>query len=243
MTIVSKKKNHFKLKTDWIVSEPIDYEHKFYLLMDFIKYCDDKIDKFELYPLMTEISLHLASIQSIGNELKYITVDKKFKSFDDEILLSELKFNTIPNFSESEFKEFNKIIELSSSKLFQYFNIIKAVWSLVYETISIKVDENNFNLDYENGFFYSIKNDNVNLWKYSVKKTNSNLLESHMDIKHLYEGNKEDLELYIDYSKPVFELTYTNDFNMKTTLLPIFKRKVLSYLIQSRKIVSMKNIN
>ena len=109
MTIVSKKKNHFKLKTDWIVSEPIDYEHKFYLLMDFIKYCDEKIEKFELYPLMTEISLHLASIQSIGNELKYITVDKKFKSFDDEILLSELKFNTIPNFSESEFKEFNKI--------------------------------------------------------------------------------------------------------------------------------------
>jgi hypothetical protein len=243
VTITSKKKSHFKLKTDWIISEPIDYEHKFYLLMDFIKHCDEKIDKFELYPLMTEISLHLANIQSIGNELKYITVDKKFKNSDDEILLSELKFNDIPNLSDSEFKEFNKIIELASSKLLQYFNIIKAVWNLVYETISIKVDENNFDLDYDNGFFYSIKNQHVNLWKYSVKQTKTNLLESHMDIKHIYEGDRGDLELYVDNSKPVFELTYTNDFNMKTTLLPIFKRKVLSYLIQSRKIVSMKNIN
>ena len=88
-----QEKNHFKLKTDWIVSEPIDYEHKFYLLMDFIKYCDEKIDKFELYPLMTEISLHLASIQSIGNELKYITVDKKFKSFLITWRKNNLRYN------------------------------------------------------------------------------------------------------------------------------------------------------
>ncbi len=238
-----KKKSNFKLSSDWIIQEPIDYEHKYYVLMDFIKYCDEKIDKFELYPLMTEISLHLANIQSIGSELKYITVDKNFKNPDDEVLLSELKFKSIPNFTESEFKEFNKIIELSSSKFMQYFNIVKAVWNMVYETISIKINDSNFNIPYNKGFFYSIKDDQVNLWSYDIKNEGNVLMESQMNISKIFCGSKDNLDLYLDQSKPIFELIYTNDFDMKSSLLPIFKRKVLSYLIQSKKIDSMKNIN
>ena len=122
--MVSSKKNkrtkntHFKLSTDWIIQEPIDYEHKFYVLMDFIKFCDDKIDKFELYPLFSELSLHLANLQSISSEFKYIKLNKKFTSVDDEILIKELKYEKIPNLNDEQLLEFNKILKKAGLKFY-----------------------------------------------------------------------------------------------------------------------------
>ena len=44
----SKKKIDFRKNTEWLYSEPVDLEHKQYLLLDFLKKCDKKIEKFEL---------------------------------------------------------------------------------------------------------------------------------------------------------------------------------------------------
>ena len=94
---IVRKNTHFKLDTDWLLVEPIDYEHKYYVLMDFMKFCDTQIENFELYPLFSEISLHLANLQAITNESKYITIDKNFKTSDDEIISSPppIKLNFI----------------------------------------------------------------------------------------------------------------------------------------------------
>ncbi len=102
----TKKNNHFRLTTDWLLTEPIDYEHKYYMLMDFLKFCDDKIEKFELYPLFSEMSLHLANLQVMSSEFKYIVVNKKFEVIDDEILINELKFTPIPALNDDELEEF-----------------------------------------------------------------------------------------------------------------------------------------
>ncbi len=101
----TKKNNHFRLTTDWLLTEPIDYEHKYYMLMDFLKFCDDKIEKFELYPLFSEMSLHLANLQVMSSEFKYIVVNKKFEVIDDEILINELKFTPIPALNDDELEE------------------------------------------------------------------------------------------------------------------------------------------
>ena len=50
---VKKEKSLFKMSTNWLFDEPIDFEHKQYVLLDFLKYCDKKIEKFEVYPLYT----------------------------------------------------------------------------------------------------------------------------------------------------------------------------------------------
>ena len=91
-----KEKSLFKMQPDWIYSEPIDLEHKQYVLMDFLKYCDKKIDKFEVYPTYTELSIHLANLQSISGEFKTLYVEKKLFNVDDEILISDLKYKQVP---------------------------------------------------------------------------------------------------------------------------------------------------
>ena len=99
---VKKEKSLFKMNTDWIYSQPIDLEHKQYVLMDFLKYCDKKIDKFEIYPVYTELSIHLANLQSISSEFKTLYFEKKLQNVDDEILLSDLKFKPVPITDEKE---------------------------------------------------------------------------------------------------------------------------------------------
>ena len=82
----SKKKIDFRKNTEWLYSDPVELEHKQYLLLDFLKKCDEKIEKFELYPLYSEVSLQLANIHAINSEFKTLYHEKVFKSNDDEIL-------------------------------------------------------------------------------------------------------------------------------------------------------------
>ncbi len=37
-----RKKQHFKLSTDWMFSQPIDFEFNKYTLLDYIQKCDDE---------------------------------------------------------------------------------------------------------------------------------------------------------------------------------------------------------
>jgi hypothetical protein len=47
-------------------------------------------------------------------------------------------------------------------------------------------------------------------------------------------------ELTQDISLPLFELMSSNDLPFENTLLPIFKRKILSYIVQKKTIVNLK---
>ena len=69
---LKKDKSMFKMNTNWLFEEPIDFEHKQYVLFNYLKHCDKKIDKFEVYPIYTELSIHLANLQSISSDFKAI---------------------------------------------------------------------------------------------------------------------------------------------------------------------------
>ena len=148
------KKKHFKLDTTWLVDGSPDFEYHYYKLMDFIKFADTQIDKFELYPLFSEMSLHLANLQSITSESKYITIDKKFKCVDDEILITELKFNPLPDMTDNEINEFDKILKFSGQKVFEYFNIVKALWTITYDSISSNLINREKFDTVEKGYFF-----------------------------------------------------------------------------------------
>jgi hypothetical protein len=85
-----KKKISFKLNPEWMFKEPLDFEYNKYTLLDYLQKCDQSFDKFELYPNFVELSLHLANVQSISKENTLLLTNKKFESFDDEILVKEL---------------------------------------------------------------------------------------------------------------------------------------------------------
>jgi hypothetical protein len=252
--MVSSKKNkrtkntHFKLSTDWIIQEPIDYEHKFYVLMDFIKFCDDKIDKFELYPLFSELSLHLANLQSISSEFKYIKLNKKFTSVDDEILIKELKYEKIPNLNDEQLLEFNKILKKAGLKFYEYFNIVKALWNITYDSVAISLKSVSENTQYSNGVFYFEYEGEKNIWKYELNNEVDNITDSKFKTESIYkEKTKKSINtilksLNIDDYSTIFEIKISNSLPLESALIPIFKRKILSYIIQSNTIGFLKKI-
>lgn len=242
-----RKKKHLKLNPEWIVEHTPDFEYHYYKLMDFIKYSDSQIDKFELYPLFSEMSLHLANLQSISNDAKYITINKKFQSVDDEILITDLKFNPIPNMTDNEIKEFDKILKYCGQKIFEYFNIVKALWTITYDSISVNIVNRKKFDTIDKGYFYCLYNNITYIWKYHViisdvvrldKKSGIELVfnePTEMDIFDLLELIGQNPEL------PVFEMSTKNDLPLENTLLPVFKRKLLTYITQAKTIVILKN--
>ena len=87
---MGRKKQHFKLKPDWMFSQPIDFEYNKYTLLDYIQKCEKSFDDFKIYPDFVEVSLHLANLQSLMKERTLLLTNKKFEHPDDEILVKEL---------------------------------------------------------------------------------------------------------------------------------------------------------
>jgi len=244
-----ESKVKFELETDWLFQDPIDYEHKKYVLLGFLKKIDNLINQNKIYPAFIELSLHLASIQTLIKENVILYTNKKFRYFDDEVLLKELLAKPAPNLSESENFEIDKIIKFSANKFFEYFNILKSYWSIVYETTSISIKRNKKNLKRPIGYmtYNDKKNDIIFVWEYRINQKTGISEENISNIKLIYEGNKKNLTLnqiienFSEFSEkekkyvPVFELKTNEDYPIYETLLPIYKRKMLSYIFQTIK--------
>jgi hypothetical protein len=244
-----KEKPMFKLETNWILSEPIDFEHKQYLLYDFLQYADKKIEKFEIYPIYTEISLHLANLQSISNEFKSLYFTKVFQNIDDEILISELKYKPLEIKSEKEFDEFNEIVKFAGQKILNYFNIVKSVYTIIYDSISVQITKNEKNFNLNSGFIHMKKGKENHLWIYDIEKRDRLTIDTKMNLTKLdIPENLDDINTLIELHDgrkklPVFLITATYDFPFEASLIPASKRKVLSYLIQRKTIENLKKQN
>jgi hypothetical protein len=124
-----EQQNTIKLSmnTDWLTQEPIDFEHKKYVLLGYFKKIDTLLEENKLYPTFTELSLHLASLQTLSKENVILYTDKLFKSYDDEVLLKEIKAKELPILSNDESQEISKIIKYSSTKFYDFFNFFRSI--------------------------------------------------------------------------------------------------------------------
>lgn len=246
----------FILETDWIFQEPIDFEYKEYILLAYFKKIDDLISQNKLYPAFIELSLHLANLQTVIKENVILFTKKNFKSLDDEVLLKEILAKNPPELTEEESKEIDRIIKYSAVKFFDYFNILKSYWTLVYDTISISIKKNKKYLRSDCGYMTYInkKENKLYVWEYKIDHEDKSIDEQMTTINKIYEGSRSDVKLnYIinEFSNfsplqkklsPVFELKSEEDYPIEETLLPLFKRKLTSYIFQSIKLIDMKTI-
>lgn len=242
------------MDTDWLTKEPIDFEHKKYVLLGYFKKVDQLLDQNKLYPTFIELSLHLASLQTLIKEGLVLYTEKKFLTCDDEVLVRDLLVKPIPQFSNEEKNEFDRIIKFSSTKFFEYFSIVKSYWSVIYETISINVKKNKKNIKNDIGFltYNDKKNSKIYVWEYQIKKILPNIEEYDTEVKLIYEGEKkgltfnqviENFSTISDTDKstsPVFEVKASSEYPLDETLLPLFKRKLMSYILQSVRLDSVK---
>jgi len=240
------------MNTDWMFEKPIDREHKEYKLLSYFQKMGEKLDNMELYPGFIELSLHLANVQTLLKDRKVLYTNKKFLSVDDELLVKDLKIKDVPEMSSEEYQEFLEILTYTAPKILQYFGVAKAVWETVFDSINLKVKKNTKNILSTRGYFYYNNEDFINIWEYEKKPAAKGSPESKVFVNLIYSENKNDLTIpkiinifsqwnLEDKSKlPVIEMLSRGDFPINETLLPLFKRKLISYIDQKQIIENYK---
>ena len=240
--------------TDWMFEKPIDREHKEYKLLSYFQKMGEKLDKMELYPGFIELSLHLANVQTLIKDKKIIYTNKKFATVDDELLVKDLKVRDVPEMSEEEYQEFIQILSYSAPRMFEYFGIAKSVWELVFDSVNLKVRKNTKNILSPKGYFYHTdeKTKKWYIWEYEKKPAAKGSPENVMVVNLIYSDVKNDLtipKIVSTFSRwnvdggtkmPVVEMLSVGDFPINETLLPLFKRKLISYIDQKQLIENYK---
>ena len=254
-----KKKMEFKLNPEWMLKEPLDFEYNKYTLLDYIQKCEKNLDRFEIYPDFIELSLHLANMQSLTKENTLLLTDKKFESCDDEIMIKDLYPKKPRQLSEEEENELTKTIQYSNNKLYDTFNFAKSIWNLAFDSVEIYLKKNKGSLSSGIGyvFYYRKKENKVYVWEYQIKKGRKQPATSKTYIKLIYENSPEDVTLSSiietnssfvktinNYkSLPVFEMQCNQDFPMEPTIVPIMKRKIMSFIFQIINLGKIKNFD
>ena len=242
------------MNTEWMFEKPIDQEHKEYKLLSYFQKMGEKLDNMELYPSFIELSLHLANIQTLIKDRKIIYTDKRFSTVDDELLVKDLKIKEIPELDNEEKEEFAKILTYSAPRMLEYFNIAKSVWEIVFDSIILIIKKNKNSVLQKKGYFYYVNpKDNIfYVWEYEIKLINKKSPESKTLVNLIHSNTKSNLTITKiintfsncnDEEKlklPVFEMICDGEFPIYETLLPLFKRKLITYLNQTQMLENYK---
>jgi hypothetical protein len=226
-----KNKLKFVMDTDWIFDGVIDAEQKQYVLLGYFQKLNKQLEEMKVYPMFTEITLQLANVQNIIKNNKILYTDKKLTSYDDELTFIDLKTKDLPSLKVTELNELKIILEYSLSKLQDYFDIIKSIWTVVYDAIEIVSIYNEDNLTSNKGYFYTKSNQIIKIWEYNIRKYKD------YDKFNIVEKFDDDLLQYIHSPNnllPIFFLHCEKEVPMDETLIPLFKRKVMSYVLQTK---------
>jgi hypothetical protein len=122
------------MDTNWIFQEPIDLEHKQYVLLSYLQKIDNQLKNFKLYPNFQFLSLHLANVNLMLQKGQYLILTRTLKEKDDEILISDLVGKEIETKSVEELIEIINICNFASKQLQDYFDHAKAIWEIVNES-------------------------------------------------------------------------------------------------------------
>lgn len=245
------------MNTEWIFQEPIDFEHKQLKLLSFLQKVEKDLDKLKLYPNFQFISLHLANINLILEKSHYLTLSRNIKEPDDEILISDLVANEIPKFNKDELLELSKICEFALKKLQDFFDYIKSLWEVVNDSTSINVVGNIKYTTKKEGLFMLNDNGKNYYYEFVIKNIKKDSSDTKCVIKKICECTKTEFPKKLKEVKRTliknlqdesvhrnlltFNVTHSNQFPLKETLLPIVKRKIANYVIQT-KVIEEKNL-
>ena len=233
-----------KLPLDWILQEPIDMEHKEYVLLDYISKINKELDTFNLYPTFQELTLHLANLNSISGKLKRIDLKNEPEDVDDEILLANIVYKELSGFENDELRDIVKISKEANNQLKDYFLIAKSIWSIVFESVLIQNINKDFKFTKKNstkGYLkFEYKGEEF-LFRFNLKKIHTKYEERKCVFTLIERG--EEINKRITKKSLIFEAKFDSEFPLEGCLLSIIKRKVINYITQTIKLDKLKETN
>lgn len=241
--MINKNTRTFKLDPEWLFKTPIDFEYNKYTLLGYIQKCENNFNELKIYPDFIELSLHLANLHSILRDNTMLVTEKEFESFDDEILLKDLIPKKLRELNKEETIELNRTIRYSGNKLFETFNIAKSIWTLAFDRINLELKRNSNKLSSKTGYSYYIdsETDKFYIWKYERDGINNKVNITLMSDNIITKKNSRSISKQVkeaigekDYKQnPIFECISSDKFPIENTLVPIMKRKITSYILQT----------
>ena len=119
----------------------------------------------------------MANLRSITDNLKKLNLKKYPEEIDDEILLENIKYTNLTGFSNEDLKEIVKISKNANERLKDFFLISKSIWSIVFDSVSIKQENKTLKItekNYKKGYLYFEYDNEKYLYSYNIKKISKN---------------------------------------------------------------------
>lgn len=227
-----------KLTPEWLFRHPIDFEYNKYVALNYIKSSEGRLNDLKIYPDLHDITINLINIASISKENKTISLTRQLNEYDDEIVIGDFKYDQIPKLVNKDKTEVNRTINFTYPKFLDLFNFAKSIWSLAFDNIDVKLKKNK-TASSSSGYFYYFDKTKKLLYIYSYDillddgKYNSNSsfnevycgdYDNKISIIKVFDKLKEN---GYDITKQLYEITSTQDFPVRETVLPIAKRKII----------------
>ena len=220
------------IKVTWFLDQPIDSEHKQYILLDFLKSVNKEIEKDNIYYPIKKIftlikDLRVMDLILDGKSLAPEEMDKREKIIFD--FYKEL------NLSEEENIELKEIVEVSLGCLYRYAELGTNLWKNVEKRINTFsfAGENQSN-DFGILILRNMASDEVHTYWWSRYKsaiTSSgilmkrvNLLNSYFSLSYEFIVHEMMQNLGMKALNPqVTVMEISEDFNVESNVLKVAK--------------------
>jgi hypothetical protein len=223
------------LSPTWFLNEPIDYEHKQYVLMDYLQNVRENFGRMILFPQLIELKYQYSNLESFLKSREIIIGSMaKIKAID--LKRMEIVYD-FPEDSE-EMKEIVSIIQWSLPKIEKTFKEGRFLFAHVEESLEMNyigvIPEKYIN----EGFIFVRMGTETTLHIYEYKIRN--VLDPHHENKKMllkkidsfdfisgdnYENSKMKICERTKQSNPLFLCIESKEiFPLEETLLPVIQR-------------------
>lgn len=226
-----------KLGSEWVFRHPIDFEYNKYIALNYIKSSESRLNDLKIYPDLHEITVNLINIASIGKDNKTVSLTRQLNEYDDEIELGDFRYDIIPELMVKDKSEVSRTINFTYPKFLDLFNFAKSIWTLAFENIDVKLKKNKV-APSSNGYFYFFDKTKKILYIYSFNiLLNDGKYNTSSSFNEIYCGDYDRVSILkvfdklkdngYDITKQIYEITATQDFPVRETIIPIAKRKII----------------
>jgi len=226
------------LSSDWLFKEPIDFEYKKYILLDYVKNSENRLNDLKIYPDLQQVTINIVNIASIVKDRKVISLNKVLDDFDSEINLSDFKFDILPDLDPTEQIEINKTINFTYPKLLDLFNFAKSIWSFAFDNIDLILKKNKQSSLIIGYFYYYSKTSGLLCVYFFDFSKNQDSYSTYNEFEEVFYGVIDktiSISIVLNKIKEhsgnnnyiIYEVKTTKEFPVKETLIPIVKRKLI----------------
>jgi hypothetical protein len=230
------------LPDNWLVIDPQDFEHKQYLLLDFLKKGDLEFKEFKLYPYLGEAIKHYTNLIHFKNNK-----EKLKSSFPKELIGIDFESMTlvyqelldIPN----DLDLVDDLVDYSLPKLNRLIKIGVGLYDKIENDINMV--EFGVGLNQDCGYLF-LNNSDILVYQYELSKikdhTGSSILKTKLTKTYpksnasTYTAIKDDITRHSEWVKPTTYIVDCElDYPINEAVLPIVKRGLIRTLLQHQK--------